>query len=641
MFDLFRSRDKAVRILLGALLLLVALSMLTYLIPSYSTGVSSSDTVVAEIGSNAITVIDVQKLVQNTMRGRQLPPDLLGTFVPNMVDQMITQRALAYEAQRLGLEVSNEQLAAAVKQYIPSLFPDGKFVGKELYASFLSQQNMSIQEFEEDLKRTLLITRLHDIALEGTIVTPLEIEQEYRKQNDKIKIEYVKLTNDKYKAEVTPSAEDMQNYFKANTMKYMQPEKKNLAILIADQAKLEASVNPTDADLQRMYNQNISQFRIPETVKVRHILLMTEGKPPSDDAKIKAQADDLLKQVKAGANFGELVKKYSEDPGSKDKGGEYSVVRGQMVPEFEQAAFTLKNGESEVVKTKYGYHVVQVLQHDQARVKPFEEAKAELSAQWKKQQVADMMQKISDRAQADLQKDPTHPETVAAAFNMQLVKVDNVENGKTIPEVGPSPDFEQAISTLTKGQVSQPVAVQNNKIVVAVVTDIVPARPARFDEVQSQVKDAIVGNRLTLAVMKHAQELIDKTKAMGGDLAKAAKSMGLEVKTSEEFTRQGSVDNLGPASYLQEGFSRPAGSVIGPISLTDATAVAKVMAHVDPDMSKLADQRATIRDQIKSQKARDRSGLFDAGVKEALEKQGKIKYHQDVIQRLTASYRSS
>jgi peptidyl-prolyl cis-trans isomerase D len=437
-----------VRILLGALLVLVGLSMLTYLIPSYNMGgPDPNDQIVAQVGKDQITLLEVQRLVQNTMRGRQLPPEILPNYIPTMVNNLITERALAYEAERLGYEVTDTQVRQAIQQYVPSLFQDGKFVGKEAYAAMLSQQNLSIPEFEADMRRQLLITRLRNVALEGTVVTPLEIEQEYRKKNEKTKIEFVKIPSDKYKNEVQPNQDDIQAYFKANTAKYTVPERRNLAILIADQTKYEQAANPTPADLQRAYSQDQGQFRVAESVKVRHILLKTEGKPPADEAKIKAQADDLLKQVKAGANFGELVKKYSEDTASVPNGGEYTVQRnGQMVPEFEQAAFSLKPGESTVIKTTYGYHVIQVISHDQPRLKPFDEVKADLAAAWKKQKAADMMQQVSDKAQSMLQKDPEHPEKVAAELNMQLVQAQNFEPGKTIPGVGASPDFEQSIA---------------------------------------------------------------------------------------------------------------------------------------------------------------------------------------------------
>src|SRR6476646_1378206 len=216
MFDLFRSRDKAVRILLGALLVVVGFSMLTYLVPSYNNGASANDVVIAEVGKEAITLPEIQRLIQNTMRGRQLPPEILPTYVPQMVDNMINERALAYEAERLGFEVTDAQIAEAIRQYVPNLFQDGKFLGKDTYAALLGQQNLTIAEFETDMRRQMLITRLRAVALEGTVVTPQEIEAEYKRRNEKIKVEYVKLTADQYKNESQPSMEEMQRYFEAN-----------------------------------------------------------------------------------------------------------------------------------------------------------------------------------------------------------------------------------------------------------------------------------------------------------------------------------------------------------------------------------------------------------------------------------------
>jgi peptidyl-prolyl cis-trans isomerase D len=144
MFDLFRSRDKAVRILLGGLLLVVAFSMLTYLVPNYNNGSSSgSDMVIAEIGKDTITLAETQRLIQATVRARQMPVEILPTYIPQMVDQMVTTRAMAMEAERLGLQVSDAEMAEAIRQMVPSLFPDGKFVGKEAYAAMLAQQNLT------------------------------------------------------------------------------------------------------------------------------------------------------------------------------------------------------------------------------------------------------------------------------------------------------------------------------------------------------------------------------------------------------------------------------------------------------------------------------------------------------------------
>jgi peptidyl-prolyl cis-trans isomerase D len=644
MFDLFRSRDKAVRILLGGLLLLVAFSMLTYLVPSYNNGSTGSDMVIAEIGKDTITLAEAQRLVQATVRGRQLPVDILPTYIPQMVDQMVTERAMTMEAERLGLQVSDADVADTIRQMVPSLFPDGKFVGRDAYAGMLAQQNMTIDQFESDLKRQVAITRLRDIAMEGTIVTQPEIEAAFRKKGEKIKVEFVRLTADKYKAESQPSAQEVVDYYKANTSRYSSPEKRNLTVLIADQTKMEAAISPSDADLQRMYSQNLEAFRTPERVKARHILLKTQGKPASEEAAIKAKGESLLKQIKGGADFAKLAKENSEDTGSGANGGDLGdwITHGQMVPEFDKAVFALKVGEtSDLVKTMYGYHIVQTLAHQDAGVRTFAEAKPELAAQWKKQRVNDLVQQASDKAQGELQKDPAHPEKVAAEYNMQIVRVDNYAAGTPVADLGANADFDQAVAGLKKGEVSQPVSA-GTKLALAVVNEVIPAHPSGFEEVQGQIRDLMAQSRATASVQKHANELIEKAKAMGGDLAKAAKSMGLETKTSNEVDRAGNIEGIGMASYVSEGFAKPDGTVFGPIGLPDGgTIVAKVISHSSADLSQLAAQRNIIRDEIKSERARERNSLFENGVKEMLIKEGKIKIHQEVINRLIGSYRTS
>jgi peptidyl-prolyl cis-trans isomerase D len=370
---------------------------------------------------------------------------------------------------------------------------------------------------------------------------------------------------------------------------------------------------------------------------------MTQGKPASDEAKIKAKAEDQVKQLRAGADFAELAKKNSEDPGSASKGGEYDgVVRGQMVAEFEKTAFSAKPmAISDPVKTQYGYHIIQVLTHDDARLKPFAEVKDDLAKQWKDQRISEIMQKISDKAQPALQKDPDHPEKVAADLGMEVVTADGIGPGQPAPEVGANGDFEQAIATLKKGEVSQPVSYAANKVVVAEVTGILPAHPAAFEEVKNQIHDTIVGSKLSRLVQDKAKALADSARANGGDLAKAAKSLGLEVKTTALFKRQSNVDGLGSSTYFDDAFKAPVGTVLAPVPMPDATVVAKVTQHVDADMSKLAEQRNTIRESLKSEKARDRNTLFENGLVDELTREGVIKLHPEVMTRIISSFRTS
>jgi len=641
MFDLFNSQ-KAKRYVMGGILVLVSASMLLYLVPNYNTGAGGTDAVVAKIGRTEITEAEARKSIQTQTRGQKIPAEIIPNYVPQMIETMINERAMEYEARKLGLQVSDQDVADYLRQSMPNLFPDGKFVGKDVYAAMLAQQGITIDAFESDLKRTMLIGKLREVAIEGSVVTPAEVEKEYRKKNDQIQLQYVKISQDKYKKEVEPSNEDMQQYFKTNAAQYQDPESRNMVILAADGDKISQSLNPTDADLMVMYNQNQANFRSPEHVNVRHILLMTQGKPAGDEAKIKAKAEDLVKQLRAGADFVEMAKKNSEDPGSASKGGEYdNVVRGQMDPAFEKAAFSQKPMViSDPVKSVYGYHIIQVLAHEDARLKPFAEVKDELAKQWKQQRVTDTMQKISDKVQAAFQKNPDHPDQVAAELGMEVFHAEGVVPGQPVPGVGPSADFDQAIAGLKKGEISQPVSPAPNKIAIAEVTSVVPAHPAAFEEVKSQVHDAMVNLRLSKMVRDKSTELSNAARANGGDLAKAAKAMGLEVKTTEPFKQQGSVDGLGPASYFEQAFGDAVGAVLNPIPMAGSTVVVKVVQRIDADMSKLPEQRGQIVESLKGDKARERNTIFEAGLITELERQGVVKLHPEVVQRIVASFHS-
>ena len=639
MFDLFRSRDKLVRFFLGALLVVVALSMLTYLIPSYGSG-SGTDTVVAEIGKEPLTQFEVQRTLQSQLRGRQMPPEMIPHMVPQIIEGMITERAIAYEAHRMGLQVKEDDIANTIRAMIPNLFPDGRFVGKEAYASMLAQQNMNIADFESDVARQLLVNRVRDMVLQGVVITPAEVEREFRSRNEKVKIEYVKFSQDKMQSQVQITPEELRGYFGTHAGQYQVPEKRSLALLVLDQNKLEQGLTPTEADLQRLYDQSKDRFRTPDRVKVRHILLKTQGKPAGEEPAIKAKAEGLLKQIKGGGNFGDLAKKNSEDTGSAEKGGELPdwVTRGQTVPEFEQVAFTLKPNEiSNLVKTQYGYHIIQVMAKETARLQSLDEVKAQLTTEWRRQHVNDQIQRTVDGVQAALRKNPA--EKVAAELNMQLFRAEKVAPGDALPEVGANKDLEDSLVGLKKGDVSQPVSLPNNRIAVAQVTDVFPAHAAAFEEVQGQVRDAVAKQKTEKLIADRSAELQQKSASLGGDLRKAAQGMGLEVKTSEEFDRQGAVEGLGQAVYVQEAFSRPVGTVVGPVIIPEARVVYKVLGKTDPDMSKLAAQRDGIREELKSRKARERNALFEDSVRNALTKEGKIKIHQEVVSRIASGYR--
>jgi peptidyl-prolyl cis-trans isomerase D len=642
MFDLFRSRDTAVRILLAVILGVVAISMVAYLIPNQGTsGVASGDdTTIAKIGDEKISTTDAIQAIQTQMRGRQIPAEIIGFYAPQAIQQLINQRAMAYEAQRLGIQVTDDDVYNAIRQELPpSFFKTDGSINQDMLSQALEQQNATMSQFLSDTRRQLLVNRLQQIVTDSIVVTRSEVEKEYTHRNEKIKIDYVLVKPAAFEQQVQVAPAEIEAYFNSHRNLYSTPEKKSLAIVLLDGTKLEQGINPTDADLQAVYNGSVDRFRTPDQVKVRHILITTDA--TTTDAQAQAKAADVLKQLKAGADFADMAKKYSKDPGSANKGGDVGfITHGQMVKPFEDAAFSLKQGElSGLVKTSYGYHILQVEGRQDARVKPFAEVKDVLTTEFKKRKANEALQQLTDKAAAELKKDPAHPEKAAADAGGELVTVSNVKNGDPLPKIGVNPPFQNSLNGLKAGEVSAPVNINPNLIAIAEVTGTTPVHPSALDEVRPQVEAAVKKQKLDDMVQKKITDLAAKAKADGDDLAKAAKEMGLEMKESTDFNRQGAVEGLGSASALSEAFPAKDGSIVGPVNAADGKALVKVISHTTADMSGFAAQQATMREELKSKASRERLALFQEGLRKQLEKDGKIKIQTAVIDKLVQGMR--
>ncbi len=639
MFDLFRSRDKAVRITLTVLLGLVGLSMVTYLIPTSGTGFTSTAdrTVVATIGKDDLTSQEVSKMIQNMTQNRQLPPELLSIYVPQIVQQLISDRAMAYEANRLGIRVSSDETDNAIMDSLPAeLVKNGKVDAATLNA-VLQQEGVTMAQLKDDTARQILVNRLRQIVTEGVVVSPREIADEYHRKNDKIRVDYAVLPPARYQADAEPTDAEIKTYYDAHKASFQTPEKRSLAIILLDPAKVQ--IPPvTDTELQKLYNSEIDKFRTPERVQARHILIKSDA---SDDAAKKAKAEGILKQIQAGGDFAKLAKDNSDDPGSASKGGELGfIVKGQTVPEFEKAAFSLQPGQtSGLVKTTYGYHIIQVEKHEQAHVQPFQEVKAQIAGEYAQRAQQQQMQTLADKAVTELRKDPLHPEKVAAALGTTVIHADNIQAGDPIPEIGVSKEISDAVAPLRKGEMTPgPVVLPGNKVVVATVTDYQAAHQAALEEARADVRNKASEEKLQNILNQKAAELLSKAKAMGGDLAKAGKEMGIEVKTSPDVNRQGAIESVGSASSLPDAFTKPVGSLIGPVSIPGGRVVAKVVAKIPASDADAVSQTASIRDELKQQKTRDRTTMFEDGLKKRLQEAGKLKINQEAIARLVQSY---
>ena len=443
MFNLFHSNAKFMRYLLGGLLLLVAVSMVTYLIPG--TGMTSStggnvDNIVAEVGSQTVTAEEVKAAVDRLVGSGQLPRDAVSVYLPQMADQMIQDRAVMYAFDKMGLKVTDEEVLVGLMSLYPDLFKDGKLTSTDKLAQVLeTQQRLTLADGVESMRKQLLLRKVQNLAYSTVVVTPQEVDKAIIQKHQTAKIEYIAFPPAKFRDQVKPTPEELRKRFETSRAQYMLPEKQSFQVLVADQAKMAQTMAVTDAQLRSAYSSSMDSFRFPERVKARHILLMTQGKSDAEKKAALSKAQDLLKQVKKGADFAELAKKNSQDPGSAQNGGDLGfIVRGQTVPEFEKFAFSAKPKEiSDIVTTEYGYHIIQALEKEPARVKPFEEVKGSIEEQLKKQGVNEKMQAAADQARAALQKAPGSAAEVAKQLGLEFIPVTKADAGQPIPIAGP------------------------------------------------------------------------------------------------------------------------------------------------------------------------------------------------------------
>ena len=639
MFDLFRSSDKVKKYILGGLLTLVALSMVTYLIPNYSTGATTSDNpVLAEIGGRKITSLEAQQLFQKYSNGR-IPPDLLEIYLPQFVEQMVSERAALYEANRLGITATDDEAFASIVANYPQFFPNGSLANKDQFVAALTQQGLTLQDIVDESRDQVILGKLRNAVLGSVVVTPKEIEDEYRKRNEKLRIEYVAFPPAKFRDQAKPTDEEERKYYETNKASFTLPAKTAYQVAVLDQAKVAATINVTDDQLRAAYSTALDNFRMPERAHARHILLKTDKKSDAEKAALKAKAEDLIKQLKNGADFAELAKKYSDD-GSKDQGGDLGwFVRNQMVPEFDTVAFSLKPKEiSGVVTSQFGYHIIQTLEKEPAKLKPFEEVKDELAKEVRTQSVSDKMQMLGDQMHADLVKSPKSAAEIVKKYGADLITMPAASPGEAVPGLGVIPEIDSTLGPMKPDEVSQVLVLPANRLAVVILNSRIPGRPSEFNEVQAQIRDKLINDKSAQLAADRAKDVADRVKK-GEDLAKIAKSMQLDVTNSSVFGRADSIDGLGPASALEDAFSVPLGGVLGPVPVQGRSIVAKVTEKTEADLLALPVERDTLLNQLKQKKAQERNALLMDGILEKLTSEGKVTVNQKEIQNMVAAMR--
>lgn len=642
------------KIILGGLLLIVCVMMVITLVPGgmfgdyFGSGLTTSG-VVAKVGAGDITLQQVAQraraIGRQQFRGN-VPPTLMPFLLTRAADGLITQGALTYEADRMGLGVTDKELTEYLQQgqFGQFFFPDGKFIGQQPYENFVqSQFGLSVPEFEKELKGQIAQQKLLSTIAAAATVSDKEIQEQVAKEGTKVKFDYAVLTLDDVKKQVKVTDLELKAFYDQNKQQYVNsiPEKRKARYIVIDTAKVSANIPVTQADLQAYYNAHQDEYRIPETVTVRHILIKTPT--PDANGKIdqngvnaaKAKAEDIQKQLKAGGDFAALATKNSDDPGSAANGGLLPpITRGRTVPEFEQAAFNTPKGQTtDIIRTSYGFHIIRVEDKQNARVKPLDEVKAQIEPAVKQQKGAAAAQSLANAAAAAAKTSGL--DKAAADKGLVVVSTEFVAQKDPLPGIGTSQELSNSLFAARKGDAPALTQTPQGYAVFQVTEIQAPQTPA-FDQIKPQVEDQFRAQRAQSLLAQKTQELSDRAHAEH-DLKKAAKELGATVRTSDFVTSAAQVPDVGNMSGPGNvAFTLEAGQISGPIQGGAGSGIVlAILEKQQPtaDEAKVAWDRA--KEALLEQKRGVLENLYVQNLRDRLEKEGKIKINKQEMERMS------
>ncbi len=606
-----------------------------YLQPTTSVGAAPTETV-AEVDGRPLTAGDFQQryLLQiqayRNQFGGAMNDQLLRQLgvEQQVLAQMIDEQVALIEAERHRVRVSDAELAQQIFA-IPQLQENGKFIGEQRYEQLLLSQNPPVtkSQFEDSLRRSLILDKLRSALTDWIAVSDADLEREYRRRNEKVKLQIVALTPDKFRSQVTVADADLAPYFVAHKTDYRVGEPRKVRYLLLDREQTRQRVAVPPNDIQRYYNDNIQQYQTPERVRASHILLNTGGK---DEAAVRKQAEELLAKIKAGADFGELAKKFSEDPGSKDKGGDLDYfTRGKMVPEFEMAAFTLAPGQvSDLVKTQYGFHIIKVVDKQTGSTQPLDQVRAQiqqlLASQIADRQITEQSSKLADRI-----KKPDDLNKVAAELGLKVEETGFFQRAEPVPGLGAAPQVADAAFELADNVVSAPVASPRGPVFIAVSGKKAPYTPM-LDEVRDRVREDLIRSRAAELGRQRAAAIASQLKS-AKDFSAAVKALGFEARDSELIARNSALPDVGVSLEVDKAaFALPKGAVSDPIQTPGATVIVRVLDRDDvtPDEFSLAKER------FRAELVNERRGRFFASYMTKAKERIKIEVKTDVMRRL-------
>ena len=623
-------------------LALVVLTFVVFYIPDFltrNTGAAPSE-VLAEVEGEPITVgafsrrYNAQVNAYRNAYGGQINDQLIKQLGIDrqILNQLVDEEAMVAESRKQGITVSDVEIRERILA-LPGFQENGKFVGEQRYRQILQFQNppMSTADFERSLRRGLQIEKLRNALTGWMSVSDSEVAAEFRKRNEKVKLDVVPVTAEAFKSQVVASDAEIAAAFEKSKELYRVGEKRKIKYALLNVDQVRQTITVPETEVAAFYQQNLSQYQSPAQLRASHILFKTEGK---DENAVKAKAEEVLKLAKApGADFAALAKKYSEDESNNSNGGDLDYFgRGRMVAEFEQAAFAMKNGEtSDLVKTAFGFHIIKMVDNKPETTRPLAEVRSEIEDQLKWQKAQAEAEKIAKSLEATM-KTPADVDRIAKERNMQVTETGLILLAEPIQGVGSQPELSGRLFGMKEGDVTPAMRVSTGWVFATVTGRQDPYIP-KLDEVKTKVADDVKQNKAVEMAKQRAASIATELKG-AKDFAAAVKRAGLEIKPTELVARGSAIPDLGISDSIDNvAFTLPQGGVSDVITTPTGTAIIRVAEKVNVTDAEIESGKDQMRDELVNAR---RDKFFGAYMQKA--KQGlKITTREDTLARVVGS----
>jgi peptidyl-prolyl cis-trans isomerase D len=538
---------------------------------------------------------------------------------------------LKQAADAMHLEVSDEDLRRELRTgpFAQYLFPEGKYIGDDRYIDFVQTAfGTSRADFESQVKDDMELQRLQAMVSGGAAVSDAAVRETYRVQGTKVQFDYAVVSMEELKKTINPADAELQGYFKQNAAKYAKAVAETRKI---EYAAFDASKTPggkaavSDGEVQAYYSGHQAQYKTEEQVKTRHILIASKtGADEATDAAAKAKAQDVLKQVQAGGNFAALAKKYSEDPGSKDNGGELVLMpTASLDPAYAKAAMALNPGQtSGLVKSAFGYHIIQTEQKQAAGVKPLSAVKDTIVKTIAQDKQGAALQSYGTELAAEAKKNGL--EKMAAAHGLKVVTTDYLEKSAIIGGVSDGTLMLSTAFTTDKGAAPAAISTGDGYAVFSVV-DVKAAHAAEFAAYKSHVLDDYRDQKAPALLQAETVKLAARAKELN-DLKKAAAELKLPIKTSGLVGEDGQVTDLGAMSGPgAAAFKLAKGGISDAINAGQTGVVLQVTDKQEPTADETAKNFDATREQLLSRQRNEIFSVFMGTLTERYEQGGGVR----------------